>query len=183
MMIDEIEKLHSCIPYTMQPCNFNGEKCNSACNSNATASLKDLAAEVLRRNQRCNNNATEVKNQCNIHATSERKELPMIIMSKYGISLRELKEFLGEDWNCYKDNSKALIAWADLLSERKLIEQGIVPDGYAATTRCMHCGDIYVPPGLTNNGIVYGCMWCFNRGKGLPIPRPNIDLIKKISTR
>ena len=93
------------------------------------------------------------------------------------INLENLKVFLGEDWNDYKDKPESLVLWTDLLLKNHLIEQGIAPDNFTAITYCNSCGYVYVPPALINGGKVLGCPWCWNRVKGLPIPK--ILLTKK----
>jgi hypothetical protein len=87
------------------------------------------------------------------------------------IDMKTLKTFLGEDWNDYKDDPESLVLWAYLLFKTRLIDQGIAPDSFTATTWCNLCGYVYVPPELTNGGNVLGCPWCWNRVKNLPIPR------------
>lgn len=154
-MLNAKEKLRSCDHYITQPRNFSSEKCNTQCNHDATISLKGLAQLLLQRNWRCNSDATVDKNQCNF-------------------TTKELKEFLGEDWDDYKNNPEALALWADLLFKNQLIEQGIAPNNFTAITDCVQCGYVYVPPSLVNGGKVLGCPWCWNRAKALAIPRPDI---------
>lgn len=88
--------------------------------------------------------------------------------------LKKLKSFLGKDWDAYKNNPEALKLWADLLFTNNLMKQGQVPSNFTAITRCNSCGYVYVPSELTNGGSVLGCPWCWNRVKGLPIPKPVI---------
>jgi hypothetical protein len=90
-----------------------------------------------------------------------------------GVTIEEIKVFLADDWGDYKDSPAALLAWADLIAKGRLIEQGIAPANYTAVTHCDGCGDVFVPPELVNGGKVLGCMWCSNRVKELPIPKPN----------
>ncbi|EKE00838.1 MAG: hypothetical protein ACD_21C00266G0001 [uncultured bacterium] len=128
---------------------------------------------LLQRNRHCNSDATTDKNQCNFVAQKNDKKLhSSASILNHGISTQELREFLGEDWSDYKDDSESLALWADLLFKNRLIEQGIAPDNFTAITWCNSCGYIYVPPELTNGGNVLGCPWCWNRVKGLPIPEP-----------
>jgi hypothetical protein len=82
-----------------------------------------------------------------------------------------LREWLGDDWELYKDNQEALDAWVDLLKERAMIRKGIAPDDYTTTTECSGCGIVLIPPEQANGGHVLGCMWCENRHFGRPIPR------------
>lgn len=91
------------------------------------------------------------------------------------LSPEKLKSFLGGDWNDYKNNPEALEFWADLLSTNHLMEQGKLPDNFTATTWCDSCGHVYVPSELTNGGSVLGCPWCWNRVKGLSIPKPVVS--------
>lgn len=110
----------------------------------------------------------------------------MSILSVYEskeITKKDLREFLGEDWNDYKDNPQALKLWAEALHNSRLMEQGIAPPSFDGVTNCVHCGLVPVPKAIANGGHVLGCGWCFNRTKGLPIPQPTLDLINKISTR
>lgn len=86
------------------------------------------------------------------------------------INIENIKAFLGEDWDDYKNNPEALILWDDLLSKNRLIEKGKIPNNFTAITCCDLCGDVYVPPSLVNGGRVLGCPWCWNKTKGLPKP-------------
>ena len=87
-------------------------------------------------------------------------------------NIEQIQTFLGEDWELYKDNAEALAGWADLLSERQQMECGEIPKDFTAITHCTCCGDVLVPPALVNKGLVYGCPWCLNKSKQLPIPHP-----------
>jgi hypothetical protein len=196
-----LSQLHSCTPSTMQPCNFDAEKCNSSSNSNATPSLQTLAAEVLERNRLRNSNATSQKEACNFHATDTETQdelhsctvlgaQPCNFSPKAAPSLNlnvtfaprklhgyatneieELKAFLGEDFGLHPDNPKALKIAAELLHDKKLIDDGIAPPRFTASTYCKSCDRVVpVPPSLVCGGEVQACMWCLNRVKGLPIP-------------
>lgn len=74
------------------------------------------------------------------------------------ITLSELKVFLENDWDFYKNDVQALVAWAKLLFEKKLMEQLIIPPSFTASTVCKHCGKIPIHPGQANS--VLGCPWC-----------------------
>ena len=152
----KVAQLHC--PVT-QPRNFNTKECNTQHNPDATIDLKVLADAFLERNKQRNFCATE-----KLHGDSN--------ILKHGISMQELEKFLGEDWDDYKDNPKALEFWSDLLFTNALMDQGKAPDNFTAITYCNLCGYVYVPPELTNGGNVLGCPWCFNRVKGLIIPKP-----------
>lgn len=94
------KKLHGCADIDVQPRNFGTQKNNSPSNPTATISLKALAKQYLERNWQYNSNATKGKNRCNFIA----QKLDESFDAKYGISLQALKEFLGDDWDDYKDN-------------------------------------------------------------------------------
>lgn len=171
--LDNSEKLRSCVAYTMQLRNSDTKECNTSCNLNATVGLKAAANLLLQRNWQRNSDATKNKNQRNFTTEKTDKKLQSnsaVLQTK--ISTQELKEFLSEDWNDYKESPAALRFWADLLFKNRLIDLGIAPNNFTATTWCNLCGYVYAPLELTNGGNVLGCPWCWNRVKGLPIPRP-----------
>lgn len=47
-------------------------------------------------------------------------ELNNFIISQFGINLADIKTFLDDDWNDYKDNPPALILWAETITNNKL---------------------------------------------------------------
>jgi hypothetical protein len=47
--------------------------------------------------------------------------------------------------------------------------EGKMPEHYTSTTNCRHCGPVPIWEGCPPE--VLDCPWCFNRLKGLPIPR------------
>ena len=57
----------------------------------------------------------------------------------------------------------------EMLRIQEMRSRGIVPDHYSATTKCRRCGPVPIFEGCPPE--VGGCPWCFNRLKGLPIPR------------
>jgi hypothetical protein len=117
-----------------------------------------------------------------LHLLQQKKYAPAELENNANM-FEPLKQFFADDWEDLKNDPAVLKAWEELLGERVLIEQGIAPPNFTATTTCVHCGIIPCPPEMTNGGQVLGCMWCFNRVKKLPIPRPKLGLINKISTR
>ncbi len=114
-------------------------------------------------------NSANLANPAQKNSEISRISKPCLI----NLNLTLLQNFLGEDWTLYKDNQEALQAWQLLLTERYQIEHGQVPPGFTAITNCACCGDVFVPPELVCGGYVLGCMWCANKAKGLPIPRPD----------
>lgn len=69
------------------------------------------------------------------------------------------------------EGERQAVAYAEKI--QAIREQGRVPDSYTATTFCEQCGPVFIfesaPP------RVIACPWCFNRARGLPIPRPKVS--------
>ena len=85
------------------------------------------------------------------------------------VSLEKIREKAGEDWEKIVNDPAQLKSFADLLAISEMREGGIVPDHYTSETECKHCGPVPIYEGCPPQ--VDGCPWCFNRLKGLPIPR------------
>ena len=84
-------------------------------------------------------------------------------------SLDRIRKMAGSDWIDVSNDPEQLRAFADLLAIEDMRHRGIAPDHYASTTECRGCGLVPIFEGLPDK--VDGCPWCFNRIKGLPIPR------------
>ena len=65
MTTNSSKKLHGCTLYTMQPRNFDTQKCNRPYNLAATINLKGLTKQCLEKNQQYNFDATRNKNKRN----------------------------------------------------------------------------------------------------------------------
>ncbi len=87
----------------------------------------------------------------------------------HGIPLAELRQLAGKDWPELEANPALLECFADVAAVRKMRERGEVPPSYTATTICAHCGPVPIYPGVADH--VLGCVWCFNRHAGRPVPR------------
>ena len=61
----------------------------------------------------------------------------------------------------------------EMIEISKMRERGVIPDHYTAETECKHCGPVPIFAGCPP--IIIGCPWCFNRIKGLPVPRREAD--------
>lgn len=72
------------------------------------------------------------------------------------------------DWRGGHVSLGTLRAFAHALVQRRDIEQGVRPEGFTERANCRGCGPVW----LWLEGTVDGCPWCFNRAKGLRIPRP-----------
>ena len=93
-----------------------------------------------------------------------RKEKPSLIRN-----LEEIRRKAGPDWNEIANDPEKLRTFAELLVIVEMREQGAVPDHYTATTECRRCGPVPIFEGVPT--AVDGCPWCFNRFKGLPMPK------------
>ncbi len=87
-------------------------------------------------------------------------------------SLKELQERAEEDWEEISADSTKLKAFAELVMITDMRHRGIVPDHYTATIRCKHCGPVPIFEGCWPESD--GCPWCFNRIKGLPVPKKRL---------
>ena len=72
----------------------------------------------------------------------------------------ELREIFGDEWT--ETDRRDVI-------EARQIEKGIVPKAFTDITDCKFCGPVFIYPGYPNPAN--NCPWCFNRIKGLSIPR------------
>ena len=93
-----------------------------------------------------------------------KKEKPSLIRE-----LEKLQREAGNDWDEIAADPAQLKAFAELLMIVEMREKGICPAHYTATTNCKHCGVVPIWDGCPPE--VQGCPWCFNRHKGLPIPK------------
>lgn len=90
--------------------------------------------------------------------------LPASLVHK--LTTDELAEITGEP-------DKVLSAYLRALECTAVREAGQVPDEYDKKAYCRGCGWVW----LFTTGTVDGCPWCWNRAKGLPIPRPAVRCI------
>ncbi len=84
-------------------------------------------------------------------------------------SLQELQERAGPDWEEVSGDPVKLKAFAELVMITDMRHRGIVPDHYTAITECSGCGKVPIFEGCPPT--VDACPWCFNRLRGLPMPR------------
>ena len=73
-----------------------------------------------------------------------------------------------EDWYLGVISIEALTAFAKLITQRREMDYGYIPNSYTKQAQCAHCGPVW----LWVTGCVQGCPWCWNRAAGRPIPRP-----------
>ena len=81
--------------------------------------------------------------------------------------------------DCAEQTDDFLRAYLRALRDDALHARGWPADDETAAIRCMRCGPVYAAPEVARvlpvvDGVptAIGCPWCFNRAKGLPIPRP-----------
>lgn len=91
------------------------------------------------------------------------------IAQDHGLPLADLQQAAGPDWSDIENDPVTLEALARSITIRRMRERGEVPPDYTATTVCRHCGPVPIYPGVAERML--GCPWCFNRAKGLPMPK------------
>ncbi len=91
------------------------------------------------------------------------------IAQTHGLTLADLQQAASPDWSEIEHDPPTLEALAHSITIRRMRERGEVPPDYTATTVCRHCGPVPIYPGVAER--VLGCPWCFNRAKGLPVPK------------
>ncbi len=89
--------------------------------------------------------------------------------SVHGVPLAELRTLAGDDWRWLNEEPARLEAFAHVVTTRRMRERGEVPPEYTAITECAGCGPVPVWVGCPP--AVLACPWCFNRLRGLPVPR------------
>ena len=109
---------------------------------------------------------------------TEEKSIPVadtgkpcagMIAQTHGLTLADLQQAAGPDWAEIEHDPATLEALANSIQLRRIRERSEVPSNYTSTTICAHCGPVPIYPGMAER--VLGCPWCFNRVKGLPVPK------------
>ncbi|CAN5159051.1 hypothetical protein BH24PSE2_BH24PSE2_17540 [soil metagenome] len=86
-----------------------------------------------------------------------------------GLTIDDLRLEAEEDWSHVAADRLRLEAFARAVRTTRQRERGEIPAHYTATTTCRGCGPVPIWPGAPEH--VDGCPWCFNRARGLPMPR------------
>jgi hypothetical protein len=108
----------------------------------------------------------------------DSKLLESLANARRGLSITpvEIREALAakdiEDWRNGIISSDTLATFAQLLVQRREMDQGKRPAHYTEHANCKHCGPVW----LWFSGEVLGCPWCWNRTADRPIPRPQAVL-------
>lgn len=136
------------------------------------ASLLELARNKLR-----NNHATGFQKPLQQAIPKSPPVVARVAERYHGLTLAELKEGSGEDWQDIEHDSKALEAMAHAIQTRRMRERGEIPPHYTSTTHCKHCGPVPIFPGGADT--VLGCPCCFNRVKGLPVPAKGTGIMNR----
>lgn len=171
----------SCTVASPMQCNYATERALNE-TSHATTmqpqSLKDLAMRILERNKYnslCNSYATDKLHSSQIHATQNQNYATQkidIVLQHYGLTMNDINQVAGEDFEDIKNNPEAIKSIAILITDTNLRQHGMIPASYTVKAHCDGCGDVYLPSSLASDHILAGCPWCFNRVNGIHIPRP-----------
>ncbi len=100
---------------------------------------------------------------------SHKAEILKSLEVCHGLTLADLQQAAGPDWSEIENDPATLEDLAHSITIRRMRERGEVPPDYTATTVCRHCGPVPIYPGVAER-VVF-CPWCFNRVKGLPMPK------------
>lgn len=65
-----------------------------------------------------------------------------------------------------------LRAYLQSLEQGRVMDAGLIPNGYTAPVYCAGCGPVLLWPSCPQ--VVMACPWCFRRKAGKPIPRPMV---------
>ena len=88
----------------------------------------------------------------------------------HGIPISELRELAGDDWEELHENLDTLDSFAHAVATRRMRESGQRPTHYTQRSECAGCGLVWLWEGAPE--YVQGCPWCFNRVKGVAVPKP-----------
>jgi len=89
------------------------------------------------------------------------------------IPLSEIRKLAGDDYTQIQNNPDAWNSFAYAVATRRMRESGKRPDYYTQKSICCHCGPVWLWEGAPAH--VDGCPWCFNRVKGMFIPKPESE--------
>ena len=92
-----------------------------------------------------------------------------VIAKRYGLSLLDLREVAGSDWDQVRANLALAESFANAVATRRMRERGKIPPDYTTVTECAGCGRVPIWAGVPDR--VLACPWCFNRVQGRPIPQ------------
>lgn len=177
------DQLQVAAPKGAQPATSGPMAATGAATGKGTVDLKGLALAVLARNRASNQAATPAVSGCNSGAPGRGASVapdacqagptapiegsaPAHGEGGSGASAPDIDD----DWD--DDDPRAVAAAIAAAAARRMRELGERPDHYTAISHCRACGPIWLWDGAPAD--VLGCPWCFNRAKGLPIPRPPI---------
>lgn len=96
-----------------------------------------------------------------------------------GLTIDDLKAELGTDpdWEIIKGDLRLLFGYAESIYTTRQVRAGQIPDGWVGIFECAGCGPVFLEPG--GKVQILACPWCFNREKGLPIPRPDSSVVSQ----
>ena len=71
---------------------------------------------------------------------------------------------------CRDESDATLTSYLAVLAKRRVMAQGITPEGWTAVVECRRCGPVLLWPGCPPQ--VIACPWCRHRKAGVSIPQP-----------
>ena len=143
------------------------------------AGLKALAEAVLRRNRDSNTDA--ICPELLVALSRERNSATAVLKRAAAEACVGLYDYLTpavlvdklspediEELDSSADPSPFLRSFAIALVWSELRKQGVAPPGWDQPATCARCGPVL----LWASFSVAGCPWCWNRLRGLPVPKP-----------
>ena len=134
----------------------------------AQKALSTQSNKIADEDCRTKNQSLKEHPQQSTHQTHcEKSELSEISPA----SNIELKTALEDDWYEVSNDPAQLEVARQWVAEAKQVANGVIPERYTCTSNCKFCGPVFVVEGYPKNAN--NCPWCFNRIKGLQIPKVN----------
>ena len=146
---------------------------NRSSNSSNSSKGKAGKSDFNIRGIQCHQKAAFSRYSAATFATTATQRNPATIAANHGLSLDEFMAASDKDWPRIKDDPAMLETLAWSIQTRSMRELGKIPSHYTATTVCVYCGPVPIFPGVGER--VKGCPWCFNRIRGVPVPRATRD--------
>ena len=160
-------------PRGTQPATIEDAGATAPATTNATASVKALARQVLEGNSACNSRATEAADPCNFSGNSATPEVAYHSGANlHGVALNDLRQLAGSDWSDIESDPAMLETFAAAVQARRMSESGEIPPTWTDTTLCAGCGPVPIWRGCPQ--AVLACPWCFNRVSGRRVPRRSL---------
>lgn len=132
----------------------------------AKESVLDLAKQTLSKH-RCERSTYSspepAQDEYGLESNIILHELPEA-HKRFNPSLAELEEILGDKWLRVCDDPYRLAQWIKLIRENRMIEAGVIPEGFKYWAYCEYCGDVLLDFQPISDTVM-GCPWCFSKKK------------------